>query len=42
MPQPEDFGGFLHDLTWPSQRSMPTVTQTMSKLPTLANGLEAE
>jgi hypothetical protein len=25
MPQQADFGGFLYDPTWPSQRDMPTV-----------------
>jgi hypothetical protein len=42
MPQPADFGGFLYDLTRPSQRDMPTVVQTSSELSTLTNGLAAE
>jgi hypothetical protein len=42
MPQPADFGGFLYDLTWPSQRDMPKVARTLLELPTLANGLDAE
>jgi hypothetical protein len=37
-----DFGGFLYDPTGLSQRDMPTVAQTFSELPSLANGLEAE
>jgi hypothetical protein len=42
MPQPTGFGGFLYNLTRLSQLDMPTVAQTLHKLPTLANGLEAE
>jgi hypothetical protein len=42
MPQPADFGGFLYNPTRPSQYNMPTVTQTLCELPTLANGLEAK
>jgi hypothetical protein len=42
MQQPADFGGFLDDLARPSQRDMPTVTQTLRESPTLTNGLEAE
>jgi hypothetical protein len=42
VPQQADFGGFLYDPTQPSQRDMPTVTQTLCQLPTLANGLEVE
>jgi hypothetical protein len=41
VPQPADFGGFLYDLTWPSQRDVSTVAQTLRDLPTLTNGLEA-
>jgi hypothetical protein len=29
MPQPADIGGFLYDLTWPSQHDMPTIAQTL-------------
>jgi hypothetical protein len=42
MHQPEDFAGFLYNLTQPSQCDMPTVAQTLHESPTLANGLEAE
>jgi hypothetical protein len=42
MPQLADFGGFLYDLTQPSQRDMPTVAQTLRGLPTLTNGLEVD
>jgi hypothetical protein len=39
MPQLADFGGFVYDLTRPPKREMPTVVQTLRKLPKLANGL---
>jgi hypothetical protein len=32
---------FVYDLTWPSQRDVSTVAQTLRDLPTLTNGLEA-
>jgi hypothetical protein len=35
VQQPADFGGFLYDSTQQSLRDMPTVTQTLYKLPTL-------